>query len=1309
MTDPVNPTPPRSLQERLAAQGVLSPAQTLAVFCPLLQQTQALHLSGRLHGDIRAANVLLDDAGRPALTAPPEAIRLDPADTDTCPPELAEAERLLLPTLIESARAVLAGRGLTVDPRRLDVYALAALLVRQCTGLSVGPFLRSPVAAGRLPAPWRPVVEQALGFAADTRLHTAEQFQAALAAAGVPATPPRPEPDVTGPWQRHECPPAPPEQPLPFDRLGPYRLVRVLGRGGMGEVFLGHDDEHDQAVAVKVLRPHLARDPDLVRRFHREAGAAGRLGHPNVVPILFVGQDRGVHFYAMPYILGETLQARLDQDGRLAVEEALRVLEQCLLGLEALHDAGLVHRDLKPANVLLDPATGRALLTDFGLVKDLAASQAFTSTGVVLGTPGYLAPEQARDGAVDHRADLYGLGVVAYRMLSGALPFTADSPQALLLQQASAEPRPLAEAAPDLPEGLTPLVAGMMARDPADRYGSCGEALADLQRFRRGEAVVGPVDRLPLPEIPSEPRRPNRVVRFGLWLVMSDREARQVEAALQRVETMGEQYRQRQEQLLTRLNQTRKLHQGLAAEESARPPVAEVAAAADPGPAARGATGSEQRAVPPEAEAGEEGQAPGAPREELARVEEGLTRLARQRDTLKSRAGRLRPAGATRPVVRRLRGLAVRGLLLAAAGVCLSGLLLWLFSPPAPPAVITWELDGIVRWIDFTPDGKRVVVRIGEGLTILDAMKGMKRSQPGWGAATRQQMLYLVGHTAPVTSVAFSPDGRRIASAGVDQTVKVWDVQKGQQVLSLQGHTGYVYSVVFSPDGQRLASASFDRTVKVWDVQKGQQVLSLKGHTGPVYSVAFSPDGQRLASASDDQTVKVWDAHKGLEVLSLKGHTHWVTSVVFSPDGQRLASASWDRTVKVWDAHTGPLLRSLTGHTDRVTRVAFSPDGQRIVSGGKDGTLKVWDATEGRELLSFKGHPEEVLCVAFSPDGQRLVSGSWDKTVKVWDANNGQLVLSLKGHTDRVSSVAFSADGQRIASASGDQTVRVWDAHNGQQKFSVQGHTGYVTSVAFSPDGQRIASASSDKTVKVWDIQRGHELLTLRGHTGPVTRVAFSPDGQRIATVSEDKTVKIWGAQTGQEVLSIQTPGWVNSVVFSPDGKRIAGAGRNPSLKGNSGEVWVWDAQNGQQVLSLPEHTRGVASVAFSPDGQLIASASHDGTVKVWDAQTGQNLHESLPGGADVVAFAGGGRQIVGGSKTGLLTVWDAQTGHIISSFQGEKGDDFPGGYVNAVAISPDGMRLAIAGGGSDGKGELMVWTRVQGTLQDLLRVVWQW
>ncbi|KAK3366322.1 HET-R [Lasiosphaeria ovina] len=502
--------------------------------------------------------------------------------------------------------------------------------------------------------------------------------------------------------------------------------------------------------------------------------------------------------------------------------------------------------------------------------------------------------------------------------------------------------------------------------------------------------------------------------------------------------------------------------------------------------------------------------------------------------------------------------------------------------------------------------------------------KKFEAEEPSWLST---KPVTLEGHSDWVRSVAFSPDGQRLASGSYDGTVMIWDPASGQCLQTLEGHRDSVSSVAFSPDGQRLASGSNDETVKIWDPASGQCLQTLEGHSGWVSSVAFSPDGQRLASGSDDETVKIWDPASGQCLQTLEGHSGWVSSVAFSPDGQRLASGSYDKTVKIWDPASGQCLQTLKGHSDSVRSVAFLPDGQRLASGSDDETVKIWDPASGQCLQTLEGYSDSVSSVAFSPDGQRLASGSDDKTVKIWDPASGQCLQTLKGHSSSVTSVAFSPDGQRLASGSNDETVKIWDPASGQCLQTLEGHSSSVSSVAFSPDGQRLASGSNDKTVKIWDPASGQCLQTLEGHSGWVSSVAFSPDGQRLASGSDDETVKIWDPASGQYLQTLEGHrDSVRSVAFSPDGQRLASGSYDGTVK-------IWDPASGQYLQTLKGHSSSVRSVAFSPDGQRLASGSYDGTVKIWDPASGQCL-QTLKGHSSSVtsvAFSPDGQRLASG------------------------------------------------------------------------------
>jgi WD40 repeat protein len=281
-------------------------------------------------------------------------------------------------------------------------------------------------------------------------------------------------------------------------------------------------------------------------------------------------------------------------------------------------------------------------------------------------------------------------------------------------------------------------------------------------------------------------------------------------------------------------------------------------------------------------------------------------------------------------------------------------------------------------------------------------------------------------YPARVTSVAYSPDRKHIASGSYDHTIKIWDASTGRVVHTLNGHTDWVRSVAFSPDGSHIASGSWDNTIKIWDASTGAVVRTLRGHASEVISVAYSPDGSHIASGSADDTIKIWNTSTGALVRTLIGHTNFVISVAYSPDGSHIASGSYDDTIKIWDTATGALVRTLRGHASEVISVAFSPDGTRIASGSSDRTIKIWDPATGTVVRTLAGHTGLVYSVAYSPDGSHIASGSWDGTVKIWNTVTGSVERTLAGHIAWVASVAFSPDGSHIASGSRDNTIKIW-------------------------------------------------------------------------------------------------------------------------------------------------------------------------------------------------------------------------------------------------------------------------------------------
>ncbi|MBD2520649.1 NACHT domain-containing protein [Nostoc sp. FACHB-973] len=537
---------------------------------------------------------------------------------------------------------------------------------------------------------------------------------------------------------------------------------------------------------------------------------------------------------------------------------------------------------------------------------------------------------------------------------------------------------------------------------------------------------------------------------------------------------------------------------------------------------------------------------------------------------------------------------------LLATGDLNGGICLWLLATGEQ----LLSFQGHTSWVwsvAFNPEG-----------TIL-ASGSVDCSVRLWDVSTGECLQVCQGHTASVWSVAFNPQGNVLASASDDFSIIIWDVATGSTLKTLQGHTSHVYAVAYSPDGATLASSSDDCTVIIWDFVAGSILTTLQGHTRRIWSIVFSSQ-DILVSGSEDQTIKIWDAKTGECLNTLPGHNSLVRSLALIPQSNILVSAGEDKTVKLWDLHTSECLKTLQGHTSLIWSVACSPDGQTIVSGSGDQTVKLWDAKTGNCIRTWQGRIDWLHSIAYSPQGDTIASGSCvDQALRIWDVKTGKCLKTLQGRTSWVWSVAYSPDGNTLASGNFDSSIRLWDIRTGQCFKTLNGHHNWVATVAYSPDGNTLASGSFDSSIRLWDIRTGQCWKTLSGHTYAVWSVAFSPQGTILASGSGDSSVKLWDASTG-ECLKTFTGHMnrVRTVAFSPDGQILASGSFDQTIR-------LWNVQTGECLKILQGHSSHIYAVTFSPQGNIVASASSDQTVKVWNLATGECL-KTLQGHTNIVS-----------------------------------------------------------------------------------------
>jgi WD40 repeat protein len=873
-----------------------------------------------------------------------------------------------------------------------------------------------------------------------------------------------------------------------------------------------------------------------------------------------------VPFLAMEFLEGETLHEHLRREPMPPLAEVLRIGREIAQGLAVAHAIGLIHRDIKPSNIWLESPKGRVKLLDFGLARSAGGDDApLTQTGVILGTPAFMAPEQARGETVDHRCDLFSLGSVLYCMTTGEPPFKgrdALSTLPVVARDPSKAPRQLKAG---MPPALNDLILRLLAKEPADRPSSAEAVAADLQAIE--EEWTRPIPVAAVVPAPAPVRAPprRRLVPMILAALMLLGTAALLAAIVIRIR--GKDGRET----------TIEVPEGskVTIEQEGRV----VVFPADAPNPSRDRPGAEK--APPDAPAAPpliEGTEPLS----LRALVRQPARLPRVRSwTLETR----HPRGGSISVAMR----------------------------PDGRQLAVSSYDGVIRLYDPST-GSLQQALLGQQKVIIPAFDHCSLTwSPDskqlascyvfgplhiWNADTGELLRTIPTNSPGNTCAAWSPSGRLLACAGVDG-VGLWDVESWQQT-PFPAEAGFIGGLAWSPDSKMLAAAYRDKVIRLWEVPSAKLLHKLEGYEGEWPTLALSPDGKTLVAAGYEKKIPVWDVHSGKLLKTLEidkgGKTR---SIAFSPDGKILAVGTtfWS-LVHLFEVETWKGLGVLEPGMLLETRsLSWTPDGATLAASCGN-HVSIFNVSTGKEMRRIETHPG-MIYFAWSSEGKKIAAplaenGSWWKGVRIWDADSGELLHRIESFSGGLS---WSPRGNSLA-VLGDKQVHILDSVSGQRLRSW--NTSFpLGSVAWSSDGRRIATAG-EKTVQIWAAASGRLIHTLQGHTDKVRAIAWSPDSKTIASASGgDKTVRLWDASSGKPIHSFDGGDTV-ALSWSPDGKSLASSD--------------WDIAAKELQLRCSG-----AFVGWTADSTAVITQDNAaGLVRWWDRQSGDQLRETksdlLPG-----------------------------------------------------------------------------------------------